>query len=50
MKLPSQLHAALYTSSIESGYDLDAACQISPAMTIKTHRNMMLVRSKFRYT
>ena len=50
MKLPSQLHAALYTSSIESEYDLDAACQISPSMTINIHRNMMLVRSNFRYT
>ena len=51
MKLPSQLHAPLYTSSNESEYDLDAACRISPIKSIfKETGGALPVRSNFRYT
>ena len=51
MKLSSQLHAPLYTSSNESEYDLDSACQISSAMSIFKETGWALpVRSNCRYT
>ena len=51
MKLSSQLHAPLYTSSNESEYDLDFVCQISSAMSIFKETGWALpVRSHFRYT
>ena len=50
MKLSSQSLVPLYTSSKESEYDLDAVCQISPAMLIFKETGWTLpVRSNFRY-
>ena len=51
MKLSSQLHAPLYTSSNESEYDLDSVCQIFSTMSIFKETGWALpVRSHFRYT
>ena len=51
MKLSSQLHAPLYTSSNESEYDLDSACQISSAVSIfKETVWAVPVISNLRYT
>ena len=51
IKLPSQLHVPLYISSNESEYNLNAACQISPAMSIFKETGWALPdRSNFRYT